>query len=102
MSPGLQRGPSIPPIGKDKYYHFLFGIASVIILYFFLGLGWAILLSSAGWLIKELVYDGLLGYGTVDAWDFVASMVGILVGVIIIISRMIYINHKKKQEGDKS
>jgi len=96
--PVLSGTSGMPRIGKDKYYHFLFGILSVILLSLFFGVGWVILIASVGWLAKEIVWDGLLGMGTVDAWDFFASLLGIMIGAIIILGIEVYKNWKKKKD----
>ena len=85
MPNGLRKALFRAIRSPDKRAHFFTGLISLGILAPSLGLGWGILACSLVWLAKELIYDGLMGMGTVDALDFVASLLGILSGAIIIL-----------------
>ena len=69
---------------RDKVLHFSISLtmfAILIIAFPQLGLLWSVLISFSVGLVKEFVYDGLLGRGKMDYYDILANTVGISVGV---------------------
>ena len=69
-------------VEKDKYLHIAVSTALVCVLFPFIGLWHAVLITALIGLSKELIYDKLFGLGNCDIFDFVADLIGIFLGII--------------------
>jgi hypothetical protein len=71
-------------LAKDKQLHVLAGFLTAMVFQGLTGSLWVALLASGVVGAAKEAYDSL-GYGTVDLWDFVATVVGGLLFVLLIL-----------------
>ena len=67
----------------DKQAHFYAGLSTCLAISLFFGSVTGLVVSVCAGLVKE-AYDSL-GFGAVDKWDAVATIVGGLLGFILIL-----------------
>ena len=72
----------IPQLPQDKANHLIYGLLMFMVMTPFTGALLAVLAVAIIGALKEIIHDKLMGKGTPDFWDFVATAAGGILGFI--------------------
>ena len=72
----------LPQLPQDKANHFVYGVGIFIVCLFFVSPVYAFAIVATIGALKEIVHDKIMGKGTPDFWDFVATAAGGLAGFV--------------------
>ena len=73
---------SLPLLPQDKANHLIYGLLMFMVMTPFTGALLAVLTVAIIGALKEIIHDKLMGKGTPDFWDFVATAAGGALGFI--------------------
>ena len=73
---------SLPQLPQDKANHLIYGLLMFMVMTPFTGALLAVLTVAIIGALKEIIHDKLMGKGTPDFWDFVATAAGGALGFI--------------------
>lgn len=73
---------SLPQLPQDKANHLIYGLLMFMVMTPFTGALLAVLTVAIIGALKEIIHDKLMGKGTPDPWDAVATSAGGIAGFV--------------------